>query len=99
MDESEIKKLHNEIGFAGFRAHATAIGLIQLTSELIDAGVLDKGALERIKTKIAQDLALSAPPHSTKERFESETKQRLDRLFSGEDRLEPLGTVPGSEER
>lgn len=90
MDARESRKLHNAIGFAGLRAHATAIGLIQLTIELVDAGVLDAPAVDRIKSRVAEDLTLSAPPHSSKEDFEAETRRRLDRLFSGEEKLEPL---------
>ena len=97
MEAREGKKLHDAIGFVGLRAHTTAVGLIQLTSELVEAGVLDKAALERIKGRIAQDLALNRPPHATKEAFEAETKQRLDRLFSGEEKLEPLQTTSTSE--
>lgn len=94
MDEREGKKLHDTIGFVGLRAQATAVGLIQLTTELVSAGVLDEAAFGRIKARIAQDLALNIPPHRTKESFEAETKQRLDRLFSGEEKLEP--TTPAT---
>jgi hypothetical protein len=94
MDAREGKKLHDAIGFVGLRAHATAVGLIQLTTELADAGVLDQDAVGRIKTKIAQDLALSMPPHANREDFEAQTAQRLDKLFSGEEKLEPLETTP-----
>jgi hypothetical protein len=96
MDAREGKKLHDAIGFVGLRAHATAVGLIQLTSELAAAGVLDQAAVGRIKVKIAQDLALNMPPHAIKEDFEEQTRQRLDRLFSGEEKLEPLETVPST---
>ena len=97
MDAREGKKLHDAIGFVGLRAHTTAVGLIQLTSELVDAGVLDKAALGRIKDRIAQDLALNRPPHATKAEFEAQTKERLDRLFSGEEKLEPIDTTGTSD--
>lgn len=45
MEAREGKKLHDAIGFVGLRAHATAVGLIQLTAELVNAGVLDNMAL------------------------------------------------------
>lgn len=93
MEAREGKKLHDAIGFVGLRAHATAVGLIQLTAELVNAGVLDNMALERVKNSIAQDLALNRPPHAAKAAFEAETRQRLDRLFAGEEKLEPLETT------
>ena len=90
MDGRDGAQLHDVIGFVGLRAHATAVGLIQLTTELVDAGVLEAAALERVKLKIAQDLALSRPPHTSRDEFETQLKQRLDRLFSGEEKLGPV---------
>lgn len=89
MDTREGKQLHDAIDFVGLRAHATAVGLIQLTAELVRAGVLDEAAVERMKEMIAQDLALNRPPHATKEAFEKQIRMRLDRLFAAEDKLEP----------
>ncbi|WP_419814723.1 hypothetical protein [Glacieibacterium sp.] len=94
MDERDGKKLHDTIGFVGLRAQATAVGLIQLTAELVAAGVLDEPALDRIKGSIAQDLALSRPPHASLEHFEAETKRKLDRLFAGQEKLESLEEAP-----
>ena len=89
MDALEGKQLHDAIDFVGLRAHATAVGLIQLTAELVRAGVLDEAAVERMKEVIAQDLELKRPPHATKEAFEKQVRIRLDRLFSAEVKLEP----------
>lgn len=94
MDPRESKHIHDTIGFVGLRAHATAVGLIQLTTELVDAGVLGAPALARIKDKIAQDLCLNRPAHMTKANFERQTRERLDRLFCG---TEKLGSVTGDE--
>lgn len=90
MDTREGKQLHDAIGLVGLRAQATAVGLIQLTAELVRAGVLDDDAVGRVKDKIAQDLALDRPPHAVKEVFERELRDRLDRLFSGESKMTPL---------
>lgn len=56
MDSREGKQLHDAIGVVGLRAQATAVGLIQLTAELVRAGVLNDSAVGRIKEKIAKDL-------------------------------------------
>ncbi|MGI4881326.1 MAG: hypothetical protein ACRYG4_28015 [Janthinobacterium lividum] len=93
MDTRRGKQLHDTIGFVGLRAQATAVGLIQLTAELIAAGVLDKSALERIKEKITHELALGRPPHASKEDFENDIRRRLDRLFTGEETLQPEETM------
>jgi hypothetical protein len=69
------------------RAHGTAVGLLQLSAELVRAGVLDEAAVDRIKNAIANDLALSRPGSISKEEFRRTTRLRLDRLFSGEDSL------------
>ena len=89
MDTREGKQLHDAIDFVGLRAHATAVGLIQLTAELFRSGVLDESAVERIKEMIAQDLVLNRPHYVTKEAFEKQVRMRLDRLFAAEEKLKP----------
>ncbi len=83
MQTLEGKKLHEEIGFVGLRAQATAVGLLQLTIELRRVGVLDQVAVERVKDAIADDLALSPPYRVTREQHRQTVKGRLDRLFAG----------------
>ncbi len=92
MDTREGKQLHDAIDFVGLRAHATAVGLIQLTAELVRAGVLGESAVERMKESIAQDLVLNRPPHATREAFEKQIRMRLDRLFAAEDKPKPLAS-------
>lgn len=87
MDTRAGKQVHDLVGFVGLRAHATAVGLIHLTIELVRAGVLDNDAIMRVKNAIADDLALSKPSSLSKEEFDRTTRQRLDRLFSGEETL------------
>jgi hypothetical protein len=88
MSDSAERERHQTIDFVGLRAHATAVGLIQLTAELVKAGVLDAAAVDRIKDAIGKELALSRPGRMTREEFARSTRARLDRLFSGEQRLE-----------
>jgi hypothetical protein len=81
MDQAEVRKLHDEVGFVGLRAQATAVGFIQLCSELTRAGVLDQGALDRIKDAIARELAMSSRGTYAVELERS--RKRLDDLFAG----------------
>jgi hypothetical protein len=88
MSEANDRRLHETINFVGLRAHATSVGLLTLTAELVKAGVLDEPALSRIKDAIGRELALSRPSRVSAEEFERTTRARLDLLFSGEQRLE-----------
>jgi hypothetical protein len=87
----EDRKLHDQVGFVGLRAQATAVGFIQLCTELCGAGVLDAAAMDRIKEAIAKELALSRPRSSYQAEFEGSLR-RLDDLFAGraEIRREPV---------
>jgi hypothetical protein len=87
MDEREERRLHDSVSLVGLRAHATAVGLLKLTSELVRAGVLDAGAVDRIKEAIVKELSLSRSRSASKEEFEQSTRARLDSLFAGEERL------------
>ncbi len=91
MAEMDERKLHQTVSLVGLRAQATAIGLIQLTSELVRAGVLDDAAVGRIKCAIASDLMLSPPASVKKAEFEAWVRQRLDSLFACE---APMGKAP-----
>lgn len=82
MDTRAGKQLHDTLGFVGLRAQATAVGLLQLTAELVRAGVLGDDAVERIKRAIFDDLALTRPASQAKTDYEATLQRRLDRLFS-----------------
>ena len=81
MDTREGKQLHDTLGFVGLRAQATAVGLLQLSIELIKAGVLDEAAVEQIKRAIFNDIALSRPISLEKAAYEETLHRRLDDLF------------------
>jgi hypothetical protein len=89
MEESEEGRVHEAIGFVGLRAHATAVGLLQLSAELVRAGVIDEAAITRIKDAIARDISLSRPRSASKEEYEATVRRRLDALFSGRETLGP----------
>jgi len=97
MGYSEEQKLHDTISFVGLRAQATAVGLLQLSTELRRAGVLDDAAIDRVKDAVAKEITLSCPRSVSKAEFEHDVRGRLDRLFAGE---ENIGTadhvIPGA---
>ena len=87
MDETEEIKLHETVSFVGLRAQATAVGLLQLSAELVRAGVLDKAAVDRIKEAIAKDIALSRPRSVGREEYMGLVRERLDGLFGPKDEV------------
>lgn len=83
----EQKKIHHDLKNVGLRAQATSVGLVQLCKELKSAGVIDDGALGRIKEAIADEIALTAPRSILRSEYRREICQRLDAIFAGEQRL------------
>ncbi|BBF68199.1 MULTISPECIES: hypothetical protein [Sphingomonadaceae] len=81
------KKLHFDLSNVGLRAHATAVGLLQLCLELRRAGVLDESAVDRIKGAIACDIEVSAPRSVATAEYRRDIKARLDKLFAGEEKI------------
>ncbi|WP_420141911.1 hypothetical protein [Sphingomonas sp.] len=95
MSYNEDKKLHQTVTFVGLRAQATAVGLIQLSRELCRAGVIDGPALDRIKSAISREIAISGPPSARRDEYEREVRERLDRLFAGEEQVgDAAGLAP-----
>jgi hypothetical protein len=88
MDESEEQRLHETVSFVGLRAQATAVGLLQLSAELVRAGVLDKAAVDRIKDAIAKDISLSRPRSVSRDEYMGMVRERLDGLFDARDSVE-----------
>ncbi|WP_294392180.1 hypothetical protein [uncultured Sphingomonas sp.] len=96
MSYVEDKKLHQTVTFVGLRAQATAVGLVQLCRELECAGVLGEAAMDRIKGAISREIAITAPPSARREEYEREVRLRLDRLFTGEERVGDARAIPVS---
>ncbi len=88
MDESEELRLHETVSFVGLRAQATAVGLLQLSAELVRAGVLDKAAVDRIKDAIAKDISLSRPRSVSRDEYMGLVRSRLDGLFDAKDQTQ-----------
>lgn len=94
MSERGDRKLHDDVSLVGLRAHATAVGFVTLARELARAGVLDEGAVERIKDAIVKELSLTRGRSTSAEEFERTTRHRLDGLFAGQ---ESVGEIPPAE--
>ncbi|HKR87722.1 MAG TPA: hypothetical protein VJS38_06060 [Phenylobacterium sp.] len=84
MGQKEQERLHRAMGYLGLRAPATAAGLLQLTAELVKAGVLEREAADRVKDAMACDLVMSRPRTAWKDEFEVSVRRELDRLFEGD---------------
>ena len=91
MSEAERRRRHAALDFVGMRAQATAAGLVQLCIELHKAKLLDEGALTRIKHAIADEVAEHAPRSMLKQVYLADIRERLDRVFAGD---EPVGPLP-----
>ena len=87
MEFKEAKRHNETVDRVGLRAHATAVGLLALSNELLRAGVLDEAAITRIKDAIASDICLSRPRTMSKDEFDTSIRRRLDALFSGEEKV------------
>ena len=94
-NREEAKQLHETLSLLGLRAQATAVGLVQLTSELLRAGVLDDDAVSRIKEAIARDIIVGRTATRGGKEFEEALRRRLDAVFPNKDEMEgqdrPIG--------
>jgi hypothetical protein len=88
MDKRPAAELHNSLGLAGFRALATAAGLLQLCRELEASGVLNRDAIGRIKQAVHDELMEQVPRSKLGDAaFARRLRERLDHLFAGSERL------------
>ena len=78
---AEARELHRTLEFIGLRAQATTVGLIQVCTELVRAGVLDDDAIQRIKDSIHRELSVSHGRGRNQAEFEETLKHRLDAIF------------------
>jgi len=69
----ESRRRHDELNLIGFRARATAAGLVQLCIELRRCGFLDGPALEHIQDAMVDELLVGLSPR----RDPAEERQRL----------------------
>lgn len=98
ISQNEIcpREKHRTLDFIGLRSHATTVGLIQLCEELLNAGILDDAALQRIKDAIRMELTVGNARVGNRAQFEETLQRRLDAIFPqapGESAKEPVGSV------
>lgn len=87
-NQRDSVELHRLLNLAGFRALATAAGLLQLCRELEGAEVLPADAIGRIRQAIFDELMEQAPRSAGGDKaFERRLRERLGNLFSGIERL------------
>ncbi|MCP3733477.1 hypothetical protein M9979_01070 [Sphingomonas sp. RP10(2022)] len=75
--------MHFELTNVGLRAQATAAGLVQLCIELRQTELLGDDAIERVKTAIADEIAIAVPRHVMTPQFRTDVESRLDKIFRG----------------
>jgi hypothetical protein len=78
--QSDQERIHANLEAIGIRASGAAVGLFQLLKELLDAGVLDGAAINRIKEAVITDLAASRPRSQSLADYEQRVRERMDTL-------------------
>lgn len=94
MSYLEDKHRHDEFALIDLRAHATAVGFVQLCVELRRNDLIEEASLDRIKEAIAGELLLSGPKHAAVQDRAYRLRLRLDRLFSGAEAIGPVRSIP-----
>ena len=85
--QPDQRDMHFELVNVGLRAQATAAGFVQLCKELRQSGALDDAAIERIKTTVADEVALTCPRYIPRPQFRDDVCRRLDELFGGNEKV------------
>ncbi len=95
MTTDDPADLHRSLNIAGFRALATAAGLLQLCREMEAAKVLPSAAIARVRQAMFDELMEQAPRSVTSSpEFAARLRTRLEKLFSGDASLrDPLVMV------
>jgi len=78
--QSDQERIHANLEAIGIRASGAAVGLFQLLRELLDVGVLDGAAVNRIKEAVITDLAASRPRSQTLADYQQRVRERMDTL-------------------
>jgi hypothetical protein len=78
--QDDRERIHANLEAIGIRASGAAVGLFQLLKELLDAGVLDRAAIDRIKEAVITDLAASRPRSQTLAEYQARVRERMDTL-------------------
>lgn len=95
MAEESRTELHHSLNLAGFRALATAAGLVQLCRELEAAKLLSPDAIDRVRDSMFNELMEQAAPARRHDAaFAAHLRRRLEGLFSGAERLGDTPILP-----
>ncbi|MCM8730455.1 hypothetical protein ACFO8O_05665 [Hephaestia sp. GCM10023244] len=79
--QSDSDRVRADLDAIGMRAAGSAVGLLQLLKELLDARVLGHDAVERIREAIIADVAGARPRSQTQADFEKRVRERMDHLL------------------
>ena len=81
MTDSVDRHMHSELNLLGFRSRAAVVGLLQLTKELRQAGVLDDAATDRVRDADVDELASMRPRLASSPELRESLRNRLDALI------------------
>lgn len=100
--DTAARARHDTLDLIGLRAHATAVGLIQLCEELLNSGVLSVDGLDRIKDAICTELTVGKRERvSRRSNFDDTLRSRIDAVFPtapGQPARANLGTLEDFED-
>lgn len=82
MELDECQRMHITLDAVGMRSQGTAVGLLQLCKELLDAGVLGNDAVIRIREAIVADISLNCPRSVRREVYQDMVRQRLNGIIA-----------------
>lgn len=95
MGKDDSAERHKALNLLGFRALATAAGLLQLCRELENAGVLKSDAIARIREAMFEELMKQvARSRRSDNAFATHLRQRLEALFAGTEKLDENPVMP-----
>ncbi len=81
-DLKECQRTQLALDSIGMRQRGTAVGLLQLCKELLDAGVLTQDAVVRIREAIVEDVALNCPRTQPIAEYQNMVRARLDTIMA-----------------
>jgi len=79
---TECQRTQLALDSIGMRQRGTAVGLLQLCKELLDAGVLGQDAVARIREAIVADVALTCPRTVQVSEYQDIVRARLDSILT-----------------
>lgn len=81
MELTEQRRINDVLEAIGMHARGTSVGLLQLSAELLRAGVLGEDAVGRIKEAMVRDISLACPRSMSRQEYENRIRESLDGLL------------------